>query len=91
LEASEAVLDHDHKTGYIRGSLHRGCNALLGKIENSLVINKITPEKLQGILANLVSYQSQHHDVLHPTHLTPEERKARTKRRAKLRKSRALK
>jgi hypothetical protein len=87
----QAVLDHDHKTGYIRGVLHRGCNSLLGKIENSLVMNRITPERLKNILDNLQFYTNQHHAVLHPTHLTPEERKERTKRRAKLRKKRALK
>jgi hypothetical protein len=88
---TEAVLDHDHKSGYIRGVLHRGCNALLGKIENSLTMNKISPERLENILKNLQFYTNQHHLVLHPSHLTVEEKKARTKRRAKLRRSRALK
>src|SRR5690606_20254647 len=30
-----AVVDHDHKTGVIRGVLHRGCNAALGHVENN--------------------------------------------------------
>lgn len=34
LSASDAVCDHDHKTQYVRGILHRQSNALLGKIEN---------------------------------------------------------
>ena len=32
---SDAVLDHDHKTGMVRGVLHRQSNARGGKIENS--------------------------------------------------------
>ena len=86
---TEAVLDHDHKSGYVRGVLHRGCNSLLGKIENSLTMNRISPERLKNILDNLQFYTNQHHAVLHPTHRTPEEKKARIKRRAKLRKKRA--
>ncbi len=89
--SDQAVLDHDHRSGYIRGVLHRGCNALLGKIENSLTMNKISPNRLKNILDNLQFYTNQHHAVLHPTHLTPEERKLRTKRRAKLRRQRASK
>jgi len=88
---TEAVLDHDHKTGYIRGVLHRGCNALLGKIENSLTMNRISPDRLKNILDNLQFYTNQHHAVLHPTHRTPEERKERIKKRAKLRRKRATK
>jgi hypothetical protein len=91
LTESEAVLDHDHKSGYIRGVLHRGCNALEGKIANSLTMNRISAERLQNILNNYIFYINQHHTVLHPTHLTLEERKLRTKRRAKLRKLRASK
>lgn len=30
----QAVLDHDHKTMYVRGVLHRQSNATLGKVEN---------------------------------------------------------
>lgn len=30
----QAVLDHDHKTQYVRGVLHRQTNVVLGKIEN---------------------------------------------------------
>jgi hypothetical protein len=85
----EAVLDHDHKSGHIRGTLHRGCNALLGKIENSLVINRITQSRLHNILGNIESYTASHRPQVHPTHRTPEEKKLRAKKRAKLRKKRA--
>jgi hypothetical protein len=87
----DAVLDHDHRSGYVRGVLHRGCNSFLGKMENSQAMNRITASKLQAILKNYNLYVNQHHDVLHPSYKTEEERKERTKarrrRRAKLKES----
>lgn len=68
----DAVLDHDHKTGLIRRVLHRGCNALLGKIENNLPRNRITISRLNAISNNLVTYITQQHtDLLHPTYKEP--------------------
>ena len=32
----EAVCDHDHNTGQVRGVLHRSCNAALGKMDNAV-------------------------------------------------------
>jgi hypothetical protein len=65
----DAVLDHDHKSGRIRRVLHRGCNALLGKIENNLPLNRITISRLNAITNNLVTYiETKHTDILHPTH-----------------------
>jgi hypothetical protein len=91
LDETEAVLDHDHKSGYIRGVLHRGCNSLEGKIANSLVMNRITPDRLQTIFDNYIFYTNQHLAVLHPTHRTAEEKKLRANKRAKLRRQRASK
>lgn len=87
--STEAVLDHDHRSGYIRGTLHRGCNAFLGKLENSLAMNKITPERLHTILGNIEFYMNSHRLLVHPTHRTSAERKLLAKKRAK--KRRALK
>jgi hypothetical protein len=81
----EAVLDHCHKTGQIRGVLHRGCNALEGTIVNALARNLITPQRLTNIMNNLVAYQKRLKPLLHPTHKTAEEKKQRAKKRAKTR------
>jgi hypothetical protein len=75
----DAVLDHDHKTGLVRRVLHRGCNALLGKIENNMARNKMTKTRLAAWAINLVDYiSSTHTDRIHPKH---KERKNATKKR----------
>ncbi len=68
----DAVLDHDHKTGLVRRVLHRGCNSMLGKIENNMPRSRITMARLDAFARNLVKYiQDQHTDILHPTYKEP--------------------
>lgn len=81
------VLDHDHKTGYIRGVLHRGCNAFLGNIENNLARNQIGESRLRSIFNNFFRYIQQQHPHLHPTHRTEEEKALRARKRAKARRA----
>lgn len=85
IDPTEAVLDHNHKNGAIRGVLHRGCNAFLGKIENSLQRNRISPTRLTSILKTAQKYIDSDLMTLHPTYKTAEEKKARIakKRRKK--------
>ena len=86
IDPSEAVLDHDHATGYIRKVLHRGCNAIEGVITNNRRRNKLTDSRLKNLLENLYEYQrTAHSQTEHPTYRTPEERDARRKRRAQAR------
>jgi hypothetical protein len=82
IEEGKAVLDHCHTTGQIRGVLHRGCNAFEGNIVNAMPRNLITLERLHNILARLMWYHSQLKPLVHPTHLTQEERAQRAKKRA---------
>lgn len=89
--AEEAVLDHCHKTGYLRSVLHRGCNCYIGSMENNLARNKITPERLTMILANFQTYKHQTKPILHPTHKTPKERAELVKKRAKKRRKKTTK
>lgn len=78
----DAVLDHDHKTGLVRKVLHRGCNSLLGKVENGMPRSLMTLERLEVWSKNLFTYiQTQHTEYLHPTYRTIEERKMRKKQR----------
>jgi hypothetical protein len=78
LPEDQAVLDHDHKSGQIRGTIHRGCNSALGKLENAARRYKVD---LQALAAGLVEYLQIESHVLHPTHRTPEEKKLLAKKR----------
>lgn len=85
--ASEAVLDHCHKGGYIRAVLHRGCNAMLGKIENSMKLNKLDIETLKNFLDNVHSYIVKHEsnqtNIMHYTYKTEEEKRLKRNKKAR--------
>jgi hypothetical protein len=86
-----AVLDHDHTTGKVRGVLHRGCNSMLGHIENNGPRYFLTDvARLARFLSKLVTYQHNDvHDVMYPTHKTEDEKRLlRNKRAAVARKAR---
>lgn len=79
LDATEMVLDHDHKTGKIRGVLHRGCNVLLGAVENNRRRNKIDDIKLVNILQNLITYTRTSRFEIHPKHISKINKRAKKK------------
>lgn len=85
LPLSKDVLDHDHTTGAVRATLHSGCNALLGKVENNY--KRYGVSNLQAFLAGAGEYLASHSvnltGYLHPLHKTPEEKHERTKARAR--------
>lgn len=75
IQEGKAVLDHSHRganggTGLIRGVLCSGCNQFLGKIENNLLRNGLTPELLRVVLPNLSNYvlEQKHKPYVHPDH-----------------------
>jgi hypothetical protein len=72
----DAVLDHCHSTGAIRGVLHRGCNALLGHIENNMARNRVDLGRLSAVASNLIAYLTADpvSELLHPKHKTAEDR-----------------
>lgn len=81
----QAVLDHDHKHGHVRAVLHRGCNAVEGKIVNAL--RRYAIKDPAAFLLGLVKYHEVHAEnrtgLIHPVHKTPEEKAALAKARAK--------
>ena len=89
IDPGQAVLDHDHRSGYVRAVLHRGCNAFIGALENNQKRNLITQSRLASILANFTAYVTATKPIVHPSHLTAEERVERTRRRAKKRRQQA--
>ncbi len=78
-------LDHDHKTGLIRGVLCSNHNMYLGKIENSCARYLISRDQLADILEKTATYLRLHETdqtgLLYPTHLTDDEKKTRAKKR----------
>lgn len=81
----QAVLDHDHKGGHIRSVLHRACNAAEGKIMNSM--RRFGIQNPIEFLENMIKYQQVHAtnqtNLIHPTFLTPEEKKEKLAKRRK--------
>lgn len=89
----DAVLDHCHKTGYIRKVLHRGCNSLLGKIENNMARSRLDIERLTVFAERLIDYiQHSKTDVVHPTYKTQEDkRNARLQKRKRQKATKEIK
>ena len=80
------VVDHDHKTGVVRGVLHRGCNAALGHVENNGPRYFLAdPVKLAKWARNLVHYLTRDysHAPLYPTHRTEEQKRALRNKRVR--------
>lgn len=85
LDPLHAVADHCHKTGKMRGSLHRGCNAWLGKTENCIKINGLE-DKIEFLVSpTVLSYMKSTLDVYHPTYRTDEEKRLRRNKKARKR------
>lgn len=91
LPVKRACLDHDHGTGAVRGVLCSGCNACLGKLENSY--KRYGVQNLFAFCNGLAAYLQQHAfnitGFVHPLHKTDEEK--RLARNAKARATRAAK
>jgi hypothetical protein len=83
LDPADAVLDHDHKTGFVRGTCHRSCNSLEGVIV--LRAQRYGVASLASLLSSLVAYHELHAEPqtpwIYPSHKTEDEKKALAKKR----------
>ena len=64
------MVDHDHKTGKVRGVVHRQGNALMGKVENYYLrfMAKMDVGDLRTVLNRIVEWMEANyeHMPLHP-------------------------
>jgi hypothetical protein len=87
-----ACLDHNHKTGLIRGVLCRNCNGIEGKIYNLANRAKrtlTTKDYLGQVILYWIKHETDNTGLYHPLHKTVDEKRIATnakarKRRAKL-------
>jgi len=87
-----AVLDHCHDTGFIRGAIHRSCNGAEGKVKTKGHLGHKgvhTYDFLIGLGKYLEHHQTPKVNLIHPTHMTEEQK--RLARNKKAREARARK
>lgn len=90
--ATSMCLDHDHRTGHVRGVLSRGANGAEGKVYNAVArwagYGQQDVEGICQFLENMAAYlRKEPYPYIYPTHLTDEEKKLKVA--AKARKARA--
>lgn len=86
-----AVLDHDHTTGLVRAVLHRGCNAMLGHIENNRARNYLKGARLWRMLRGVEAYLTKDYsgNPYHQTFKTEDEKRERRNKQARARRAAA--
>lgn len=90
-----AVVDHCHTTGVVRGVLSRGANTMLGKIENHRTLAGLKSDRdLTLFLSNVVGYISRGSALamnpdatLYPTHRNADEKRLLRNKRARKRRA----
>jgi hypothetical protein len=90
ISTGEACLDHDHKSGLIRGVLCRNCNGIEGKIFNLANRAKrtlTTKDYLGRVILYWIKHETDHRGLYHPLHRTVEEKRLRTNRKARERRA----
>ena len=85
ISPSEAVADHDHSTGHLRGVLHRGVNALLGKCENNYRRYGLSIPMLRAMAPAIADYIERDYsaNVFYPSHRTEDEKRELRNKRAR--------
>lgn len=86
---SQAVLDHCHTTGHVRGVLHRGVNSLLGKLENNHKRYGVSLPQMVAMGKGLEAYLQQDNTTkpYYPTFRTEDEKRERANKLARARRA----
>lgn len=88
---ANCVGDHCHKTGRMRGAVHRRCNSLLGKLENNAArFGFSRPGHLEAFMYGVGDYlRMTPHLHIHPLYLTEDEKRIKRNKKAVLKRAKA--
>lgn len=92
LATTTAALDHNHATGFVRGVLCVNCNGMegrIGKLATRAKYNLSTLQWLRNLVAYLEFHSMQRTNMIHPLHLTPEQKRLRVNEKARVRRAKA--
>lgn len=93
LKQSDIVLDHCHKRGWIRGAVHRGCNSLLGNLENNAPRFGIPTDSpqffafLHGSAGYLQRNTTCHTGLIHPLYKDENEKREIRNKKARIKRA----
>ena len=85
-----AVLDHCHKSGFIRGALHNSCNGAEGRVKSKAQMGHsgVSPtDYVIGLAAYLTVHKKIHYPLIMHSHKNEDEK--RLAKNAKARRTRA--
>lgn len=90
LTVATSCLDHNHRTGLIRGVLCRNCNGIEGKIHNLANRAKrtlTTKDFLGRVILYWIKHETDHTGLYHPTHKSEDEKRERRNLKARTRRA----
>ena len=92
ITVASACLDHDHRTGLIRGALCRNCNGIEGKIYNlaNRAKRTLTPKDFLGqVILYWIKHETDQTGLYHPLYRNSDEKRIATNAKARKRRAAA--
>jgi hypothetical protein len=90
ITVATSCLDHNHRTGLIRGVLCRNCNGIEGKIfnlANRAKRNMPVKDFLGRVILYWIKHETNQTGLYHPLHKTDDEKRERRNKKARTRRT----